>query len=71
MNCDCMERINEKLQETHPGVYLRHFTNLETGKPSRLLVVVERRTGKGKVPNFAASFCPFCGTAYSEAKKER
>lgn len=59
--CGCVQRMNDALRETYPGVQL--LTALGIHKPT---IAVVRLVGRGKTPVIFPTYCPFCGMKYGD-----
>lgn len=66
--CDCIDHVNAKLRQFGGEVLVnllgpeRVFISTHQPPPAK-------GTRRKKLPLVAATFCPFCGTAYPEAIK--
>lgn len=60
--CDCISTVNEQLREQNAMLVFTLF-----GKPNRVVIATDKVDSKkrGRAPSMLASFCPFCGEAYS------
>lgn len=65
MACECVERVNEHLEQFNTVLRRASMMNMTTGNIRHALVVAtERRSLAGKrqkVKTVLATYCPFCG----------
>jgi hypothetical protein len=60
--CGCVQRTNDALRETYPGVKV--LVNVFNG---RAAVATYRQSGRGKKPPaLFGSYCTFCGVRYGD-----
>jgi hypothetical protein len=71
MACDCISVVDAKLAERNTRIMLplilRSGNGDTTPKPMIVTEQVETGRGKKKAVGMFATFCPFCGVAYSQA----
>lgn len=74
MPCDCIARVNEQLAALNAALDVPLSIDMKTGQtqPPKLTVAVCKRDTKkrGRLPVLFASYCPFCGVAYTEKTEE-
>lgn len=73
--CDCLEKLDEKLQETHPGTSIgRLFLFSRDSNKTRTTAAITMEDGPSqgrgkprvKAPQIIPTYCPFCGVKYDE-----
>jgi len=69
MKCDCVERIDEKLDSKNLNTVISvplSFKKDMSDTPQRTMVVTEKKdlSVRKKPTNVFASYCPFCGIKY-------
>lgn len=63
--CQCIKLVNEKLADYNGKLETNWLDN-----PPRALISVSKVVPRGKKPPYmTATFCPFCGAKYRDARK--
>lgn len=71
--CECIAVVNEKLKTRNTRLDVPIILRFKDDPPAvdRLLIQttqIETGRGKAKAVSMFASYCPFCGEAYSDEK---
>ncbi len=67
MPCDCMATVDAKLAERNTRIMLPIvFGGDQTPRPMIVTDQIQAGRGKQKAVGLFATYCPFCGSKYSE-----
>jgi len=61
--CDCIKKVDALFKKKGIPATVSVILPLADGVDTRVMVSLER-TGRGKVPVLATTYCPFCGEKY-------